>query len=247
MAGGIDGNTHSGGYVELRDQDKGENITRVGLEGSQQANEQAAAFHNFLVLTNQYALNTFSGRDGGPTYWSTGDQEGSRNDYLLGNITTHCNTRKLWVDHRLGSRWQYTRKCRDHFPLRLRMQVTLPRTVCKPKLGIQWARQRMQIALDDVEMRTPFLTEVLEWKRANAVELAGMSWKTTPAEVERHWTMFNDGITPIAQKHFALSKKKERQPWASPELAALTEAKKQALQVYDAHRVRWSWMKALCF
>ena len=98
----------------------------------------------------------------------------------------------------------------------------------------------MQIALDDVEMRTPFLTEVLEWKRANAVELAGMSWKTTPAEVERHWKMFNGGITPIAQKHFALSKKKERQPWATPELAALSEAKKQALQVFDAHRVRWS-------
>ena len=145
----------------------------------------------------------------------------------------------MWVDHDLGTRWQYSEKVRDHFPNRARLTVQLPRTRARPK-AIKWQRQRMLIALDDMEAREPFLKEVMAWRDANADTLQGLISTNTVEAMEAHWRMIKEGLFPIAYSFFAVNGQSPRKPWATDEFVNLSNEKKAAMQALDDHCIKWT-------
>ena len=78
----------------------------------------------------------------------------------------------------------------------------------------------MRLAPDDVEARSPFLTEMLAWKREHVDHLQRLPLRNTPEQVEEHWHYLSQDILQLIRKHFAAKEASPRKEWATEEIPA---------------------------
>ena len=71
----------------------------------------------------------------------------------------------------------------------------------------------MQVALDDQALREEFQKQVWEWW-SHDEELQLAARDMTPAGVEKHWRMLQEGVKKIAALIF-LRPSNQKKPWTS--------------------------------
>lgn len=212
----------------------------IGTWGGEVETPQGMQFRHFLRITDMVAFNTFEGRDCGPTHYLINGGLMHRLDFLFGSRTIDQAVTQCYVNHLLGFRWQLGKQA-DHLPVTARCSIQLPQTPPPPP-KFKWNVRKMQMALDDYELRAEFLRRFTITIEESVDEIKCLTTIYTQEAVEKHWCILNTAMMHVAQDMFGRVDG-PRARWASNYFWKLTVEKAEVLVQWNRHcndRPVWS-------